>query len=292
MTYKYIDKLERLTDYTIIPKKNLRDKMKRTFKKFLPTDVFDDDFDFYHMNAAMAIQVNYAALAVKYYWQLLEHDFHPCEEFQSLLNCWTELFRLTDDINEPLLAEILLQMSKLSPDMAELIVKYDKLRTSEYLALNFMLSQLESLDYDRVSLDRIVMESQNDITQKDSPYHLQHLCNEAEVLKFLITMSEYPTTAGYKRVKCECCLRLANPWLQLKKCVACKLVSYCSVACQKEHWKKHKTDCKNEQQKEKRSTEKDDDSRGLDDCGISNAFAKKKILLRRKKLPSCPQKKK
>ena len=37
--------------------------------------------------------------------------------------------------------------------------------------------------------------------------------------------------------------------LQLKKCGRCKAVFYCSVACQKNDWKQHKTECKKLSQK-------------------------------------------
>ncbi|KAH6912043.1 hypothetical protein BKA70DRAFT_1266388 [Coprinopsis sp. MPI-PUGE-AT-0042] len=35
---------------------------------------------------------------------------------------------------------------------------------------------------------------------------------------------------------------------QFKRCSACRLVSYCSVSCQKAHWPKHKAACKQHQQ--------------------------------------------
>ena len=37
--------------------------------------------------------------------------------------------------------------------------------------------------------------------------------------------------------------------IKLKRCVACKKAQYCGSQCQKEHWKKHKKECRN-----KRST--------------------------------------
>mmetsp|Transcript_22543 Transcript_22543/g.34187 ORF Transcript_22543/g.34187 Transcript_22543/m.34187 type:complete len:93 (+) Transcript_22543:441-719(+) len=33
--------------------------------------------------------------------------------------------------------------------------------------------------------------------------------------------------------------------IKLKRCLACKEAQYCGSQCQKEHWKKHKKECRN-----------------------------------------------
>ena len=43
---------------------------------------------------------------------------------------------------------------------------------------------------------------------------------------------------------CASCGVKENDDIKLKKCTACYLVRYCGVKCQKEHWSKHKRDCK------------------------------------------------
>ena len=43
--------------------------------------------------------------------------------------------------------------------------------------------------------------------------------------------------------RCASCGIAENDDIKLRKCTACYLVTYCSVACQKEHRKKHKKEC-------------------------------------------------
>ena len=43
---------------------------------------------------------------------------------------------------------------------------------------------------------------------------------------------------------CAGCGVKENDDIKLKKCTACYLVRYCGVKCQKEHWSKHKRECK------------------------------------------------
>ena len=43
---------------------------------------------------------------------------------------------------------------------------------------------------------------------------------------------------------CASCGIAGGDDIKLKKCTACYLVKYCSVKCQKEHWPKHKRECK------------------------------------------------
>src|SRR6056300_1567949 len=43
---------------------------------------------------------------------------------------------------------------------------------------------------------------------------------------------------------CANCGKAAVDDVKLKICTACKLVKYCSVECQKNHWSKHKKACK------------------------------------------------
>ncbi|KAF6749845.1 hypothetical protein DFP72DRAFT_911887 [Ephemerocybe angulata] len=40
------------------------------------------------------------------------------------------------------------------------------------------------------------------------------------------------------------CSKQEGGEVQLKKCSACKLVSYCGTQCQRGHWKEHKSACK------------------------------------------------
>jgi len=40
---------------------------------------------------------------------------------------------------------------------------------------------------------------------------------------------------------CLCCLKQVDG---SKKCGRCRTASYCSVECQKQHWKVHKNNCK------------------------------------------------
>ena len=68
---------------------------------------------------------------------------------------------------------------------------------------------------------------------------------------------------------CASCGTAAGDVVKLKKCTACHLVQYCSVKCQKDHWKQHKKECK------KRAAElkdeilfKQPESSHLGDCPI------------------------
>ena len=44
-------------------------------------------------------------------------------------------------------------------------------------------------------------------------------------------------------LSCASC-GIAGDGIKLKKCTACYLVRYCSVKCQRDHWKQHKKECK------------------------------------------------
>ena len=44
--------------------------------------------------------------------------------------------------------------------------------------------------------------------------------------------------------RCASCGTTGGDDIKLKKCTACHLVKYCSVKCQKDHWSKHKRECK------------------------------------------------
>ncbi len=44
--------------------------------------------------------------------------------------------------------------------------------------------------------------------------------------------------------RCASCGITQGDHIKLMKCTACKLARYCSIACQKEHWPKHKRQCK------------------------------------------------
>ena len=43
---------------------------------------------------------------------------------------------------------------------------------------------------------------------------------------------------------CASCGTAGSDDIKLKKCTACYLARYCSVKCQKDHWKQHKKECK------------------------------------------------
>ena len=43
---------------------------------------------------------------------------------------------------------------------------------------------------------------------------------------------------------CASCGVAGGDDIKLKKCTACYLVKYCSVKCQRDHWKQHKKECK------------------------------------------------
>jgi tetratricopeptide (TPR) repeat protein len=69
--------------------------------------------------------------------------------------------------------------------------------------------------------------------------------------------------------RCASCDKPENNDINLRKCTACYLVRYCGVKCQKDHWKKHKKECK------KRAAElldellfKQPESSHLGDCPI------------------------
>ena len=68
---------------------------------------------------------------------------------------------------------------------------------------------------------------------------------------------------------CAFCGTAGGDEIKLKRCNACYLVRYCSVKCQKDHWPKHKKECK------KRAAElrdeilfKQPESTHLGDCPI------------------------
>ena len=68
---------------------------------------------------------------------------------------------------------------------------------------------------------------------------------------------------------CANCGTAGSDDIKLKKCTACDLVKYCSVKCQRDHWKQHKKECK------KRAAELEDEilfkqpeSSYLGDCPI------------------------
>ena len=50
-----------------------------------------------------------------------------------------------------------------------------------------------------------------------------------------------------KQVHLQKCASCSKSYKTLKRCGRCKKVKYCSVACQKDDWKNHKTQCKVEQ---------------------------------------------
>ena len=60
------------------------------------------------------------------------------------------------------------------------------------------------------------------------------------------TPKEYRRVFGYSQTRvCENCEEQGKGGVEkMKKCGGCNSVRYCSLVCQKEHWKSHKTDCK------------------------------------------------
>ncbi len=77
------------------------------------------------------------------------------------------------------------------------------------------------------------------------------------------------TSKESEMMLCASCGTAAGDDIKLMKCSACHLVQYCSVKCQKDHWKQHKKECK------KRAAElkdeilfKQPESTHLGDCPI------------------------
>ena len=54
----------------------------------------------------------------------------------------------------------------------------------------------------------------------------------------------HETGKGKSSSSCEACESCGKTGAQLFKCGACKLVRYCSVACQKRDWENHEKDCR------------------------------------------------
>ena len=82
-------------------------------------------------------------------------------------------------------------------------------------------------------------------------------------------MSTDNNEAADEMSRCASCGTTENDDIKLRKCTACQLVRYCGVKCQKEHWKKHKKECR------KRATElrdellfKQPEGSHLGDCPI------------------------
>ena len=54
--------------------------------------------------------------------------------------------------------------------------------------------------------------------------------------------SSFPV--GHQACAMKCGAKAASPGVELMKCARCLRVSYCSTACQRQHWPTHKRDCK------------------------------------------------
>ena len=57
-------------------------------------------------------------------------------------------------------------------------------------------------------------------------------------------MSAAVETESDAMKRCASCGKAGGDGIELKRCNACYLVRYCNVKCQKEHWPKHKKECK------------------------------------------------
>ena len=64
---------------------------------------------------------------------------------------------------------------------------------------------------------------------------------EALILTMMTTDTEEPET---DLMCCASCGTAEVDDIQLRKCTACHLVRYCSVKCQRKHWRQHKQNCK------------------------------------------------
>ena len=65
--------------------------------------------------------------------------------------------------------------------------------------------------------------------------------DESNVGANLIKMSQALAIEGDEMVFCSNCGKMGD---DLKGCNGCRCIRYCSAACQKKHWKAHKTECK------------------------------------------------
>ena len=55
----------------------------------------------------------------------------------------------------------------------------------------------------------------------------------------------YVVDPKYRKIVCDCCLKMSNSQEFLKACAKCNWVYYCDQTCQKEAWKSHhKLECK------------------------------------------------
>eukprot|EP01033_Poteriospumella_lacustris_P014152 gene14152-10105_t len=62
--------------------------------------------------------------------------------------------------------------------------------------------------------------------------------------EMLLVMSQWQPLASLTQCAlCEECPAI-TPSVTLRRCTKCKKVAYCSVGCQKAHWKVHKKSCK------------------------------------------------
>ena len=66
------------------------------------------------------------------------------------------------------------------------------------------------------------------------------------IISILFEMSAEASCEGEERMMMYCanCGTAGSDDIKLMKCMACHLVRYCSAKCQKDHWQKHKKECK------------------------------------------------
>ena len=69
---------------------------------------------------------------------------------------------------------------------------------------------------------------------------------EFVIILSIFTPKEYKRVFGDSQTRyCENCEKQGKGGVEkMEKCGGCNSVRYCSLECQKEHWKSHKTDCK------------------------------------------------
>jgi len=247
-TYKNFDILEQWRGYTVT-QEVLLDKISKACAKVegaIPGT--GDDSNYFYRSKVVMKQLNYATHATRYYWRVLKSHYQITRVrpiIKPFNNCWVKLLKVVDFDNT--LEEGITLLNALAKAATTLGHNIDKLNQFERLALNFMLDEVVNLDLDMETVERIVEETKNE--NEKTPYHLGPIVDEALSFVFCHCTYEGYLRARRRRIKCECCLRPESLLHPMKRCVACRLVSYCSVSCQKEHWKTHKTDCKNEQRK-------------------------------------------
>jgi len=120
--------------------------------------------------------------------------------------------------------------------------KTDKLMKAQLLAVRFMVNQLPKVTFDKELLvNKYYPDSRPGFV---GPCSIEILTREWMLVSKWNVYSRSCITCGH-------CNNVAIGDEKMKKCSACKVVSYCSMSCQKKNWKIHKEDCKNAKLTEK-----------------------------------------